>query len=88
MARDLIDTEYYISHGGKIPIKWTAPEVSYFLKSESLLLMKLYETLVYYRQFTTRSTPLPVMCGALVVSCMRYGVLDILCLKCIQVLNV
>ena len=25
---------------------------------------------------TTRSTPLPVMCGALVVSCMRYGVSD------------
>ena len=48
MARDLIDTEYYISHGGKIPIKWTAPEVSsYFLKLENLLLMKLYESLVY-----------------------------------------
>ena len=28
MARDLSDTDYYISHGGKIPIKWTAPEVS------------------------------------------------------------
>ena len=25
---------------------------------------------------TTRSTPLPAMCGALVVSCMRYGVSD------------
>ena len=25
---------------------------------------------------TTRSTPLPVMCGALVVSCTRYGVSD------------
>ena len=28
------------------------------------------------RQFSTRSTPLQVMCGALVVSCMRYGVSD------------
>ena len=26
--------------------------------------------------FTTRSTPQPVMCGALVCSCMRYGVWD------------
>ena len=28
------------------------------------------------RPSTTRSTPQPVTCGALVVSCMRYGVLD------------
>ena len=27
MARDLMDEQYYISQGGKIPIKWTAPEV-------------------------------------------------------------
>ena len=30
MARDLMDEEYYTAHGGgKIPIKWTAPEVRY-----------------------------------------------------------
>ena len=28
MARDLEDENYYISSGGKIPVKWTAPEVS------------------------------------------------------------
>ena len=27
MSRDLMDENYYVSHGGKIPIKWTAPEV-------------------------------------------------------------
>jgi len=27
MARDLEDSEYYVSHGGMIPLKWTAPEV-------------------------------------------------------------
>ena len=27
MSRDLMDENYYISHGGKIPVKWTAPEV-------------------------------------------------------------
>lgn len=27
MARDLEDEDYYISRGGKIPIKWSPPEV-------------------------------------------------------------
>ena len=26
MARNLLDTEYCVSHRGKIPVKWTAPE--------------------------------------------------------------
>ena len=28
MSRDLDDHQYYITSGGKIPVKWTAPEVS------------------------------------------------------------
>ncbi len=28
MSRDLSDENYYVSHGGKIPVKWTAPEVN------------------------------------------------------------
>jgi len=27
MCRDLLDDNYYITSGGKIPVKWTAPEV-------------------------------------------------------------
>ena len=27
MSRDLQDKDYYRSKGGKIPVKWTAPEV-------------------------------------------------------------
>ena len=27
MSRDLVEEDYYISNGGKIPVKWTAPEV-------------------------------------------------------------
>ena len=27
MARDVTDDTYYVSSGGKIPVKWTAPEV-------------------------------------------------------------
>ena len=29
MARDVGDDTYYKVSGGKIPVKWTAPEVSY-----------------------------------------------------------
>ena len=28
MSRDLMEDDYYKSSGGKIPIKWTAPEVN------------------------------------------------------------
>ncbi len=28
MSRDLEDNNYYVSKGGLVPIKWTAPEVS------------------------------------------------------------
>jgi len=27
LARDLEDEQYYVSHGGQVPVKWTAPEV-------------------------------------------------------------
>ena len=27
MARDVADDTYYVTGGGKIPVKWTAPEV-------------------------------------------------------------
>ena len=27
MSRDLAEEDYYISHGGMVPVKWTAPEV-------------------------------------------------------------
>ena len=27
MSRDLMSDNYYITSGGKIPVKWTAPEV-------------------------------------------------------------
>jgi len=31
MSRDLVEENYYLSKGaGKIPVKWTAPEVSVF----------------------------------------------------------
>ena len=83
MARDLSDTDYYISHGGKIPVKWTAPEVSSFYTTTITSYLKY----ALNRHFIIKNTPLPVMCGALVVSCMRYGVLGIPRSKCIQILK-
>ncbi|XP_064395470.1 uncharacterized protein LOC135342615 isoform X2 [Halichondria panicea] len=32
MSRDLMDESYYVSQGGKIPVKWTAPEALNFKK--------------------------------------------------------
>ena len=31
MSRDVADDSYYVSSGGKIPVKWTAPEVDYII---------------------------------------------------------
>ena len=28
MSRDIMNKTYYISSGGQIPVKWTAPEVN------------------------------------------------------------
>jgi ephrin-B len=35
MARDLDEGSYYISHGGQIPVKWTAPEALHYKKSSA-----------------------------------------------------
>lgn len=32
LSRDLQSQNYYISHGGKIPVKWTAPEALCYRK--------------------------------------------------------
>ena len=34
MARDLDDEQYYVAHGGQVPVKWTAPEVSKLLYTQ------------------------------------------------------
>jgi len=37
MARDMTDEDYYVASGGKIPVKWTAPEVAYVSKDLSIV---------------------------------------------------
>ena len=31
MSRDLMNEDYYVSGGGQVPVKWTAPEVQHFV---------------------------------------------------------
>jgi len=73
MSRDLMDESYYVSHGGTIPVKWTAPEVCttlhYYVQKFQVVNSRVVATVqifnVYNRLYTSRSTPLPVMCGAM-----------------------
>ena len=32
MSRDLADETYYVSQGGQVPVKWTAPEAIHYKK--------------------------------------------------------
>ena len=42
MSHDLVDDSYYVSHGGKIPVKWTAPEVGNILLATVLSIIELF----------------------------------------------
>ena len=60
MSRGLENDSYYISHGGMIPVKWTAPEASSNYKTciDQLKLMEVsWIYFIMHRLFTTRSTP-------------------------------
>ena len=35
LSRDLQQQSFYVSHGGKIPVKWTAPEALHYRKYSS-----------------------------------------------------
>ena len=35
MSRGIGETDYYKSHGGKIPVKWTAPEALHYRRFSS-----------------------------------------------------
>ena len=74
MARDVADDNYYVTTGGKIPVKWTSPEVANY--SDLLPLNSVtavYHVHMHIRQYFTRSILYKVMCGVLDVSCMKYG---------------
>ena len=47
MSRDLADETYYISQGGKIPVKWTAPEAIHYKKYSIASDVWSYGCLIY-----------------------------------------
>ena len=90
MARDLVDSTYYTvqSKGGKIPAKWTAPEVrftkyqklmrkmqdsNYIIIMQSVDFCLLLLNNIFLRHSSTKSTLLTVTYGAMVWCCLRSG---------------
>ena len=47
MSRDLEDETYYVSQGGKIPVKWTAPEALYYKRYSTASDVWSYGCLLY-----------------------------------------
>ena len=60
LSRDLDEENYYISNGGKIPVKWTAPEACLMEKSLTLHLATfMYVCMLlqalHYKKYSTAS---------------------------------
>ena len=53
MSRDLADETYYISRGGKIPVKWTAPEVKSDTPNHTFII--LFFQALHYKKYSTAS---------------------------------
>ena len=53
MARDLEESNYYISQGGQIPVKWTAPEV--LTKLSWNLISTFVLQALHYKKYSTAS---------------------------------
>ena len=71
MSRALQDAEYYVSHGGKIPVKWTAPEALSYKKYSSASDMWSFG-IVLYEIWALGIKPYHNMTNAEVCACMTH----------------
>ena len=57
MSRNLMDENYYVSHGGKVPVKWTAPEVGSVSMETARTCCYLYfpYKAIHYKKYSTAS---------------------------------
>ena len=56
MSRDLMDENYYVSHGGKVPVKWTAPEVgSVSMETGCIVTCSFPLQALHYKKYSTAS---------------------------------
>ena len=55
MSRDLIDHNYYITSGGKIPVKWTAPEVCILLLECLIRVILCLLQALHYKKYSVQS---------------------------------
>jgi len=74
MSRDLLDENYYITSGGKIPVKWTAPEV---IRKAIAVNINMFTGFLHFRHYIIESIQFKVTCGVMELCCMKYGAWDI-----------
>ena len=77
LSRDIVDDTYYTATSGKIPVKWTAPEVHIYESGNCHLSathcvanaiqwsLVLFKPMTLLRPFSSRSMAQVVMCGAM-----------------------
>jgi len=51
MSRDLANENYYVSHGGRIPVKWTAPEV-YSVEDNTIIVHLVRKAVTFFSACT------------------------------------
>ena len=69
MSRDLSEKGYYRAAGGQVPIKWTAPEVGYYLWPKALsvhprLLMSVCESVICHHAMRVVSCVTPCVAAS------------------------
>ena len=50
-----MNENYYISHGGKIPVKWTAPEVGPYIGRNRISLLVSQSQALHYKKYSSAS---------------------------------